>query len=196
MTARLYVPVRELPDSLRAALSSVGYGRADIEVEARDSVSPRVGGGEGKRGFVLIVDLATGRTEEKLGSWGGSNMFNPANAVDLDGNDYAIPEGVAVIKGTQGHPRVFAALYLSPVNVAKMLPGPAETTERERYLLDCYAGLTSAGRKEHWARRRGTAPTEAELDALVARGFVTRNRAGADAITTAGRNARGGKQVL
>ena len=73
----LYVQTRELPPSLQSALQSVGYGRRDIAVYAAETTSVACAGGQGQRGFVLLVNLATGSRESHQGSWGGPNMFNP-----------------------------------------------------------------------------------------------------------------------
>jgi hypothetical protein len=96
----MYVAVKELPNSLIRALASIGYGKKDIDVNIQDTVSLQVSGGDGRRGFALIVNLATGETHMLQGSWGGSNMFNPDNRVDLDQRDHKLGENVAVSLGS------------------------------------------------------------------------------------------------
>lgn len=116
-------------------------------------------------------------------------MFNPRNAVDLDTQDRAIPPGMGVVKGSEGE-RTFATVYLHPSNVAKYLPAPPACSERERTILG-YMGYKSGYRRECLARMQP--PCEpVEIDSLVERGFVSRNRAGATSLTTEGRNARQG----
>src|SRR5258708_7518672 len=126
----MYVSLKDLPDTIVSALSSVGYHSKDINVEAQETVSMFDSGGAGRRGFVVLVDIATGRCERHLGSWGGSNMFNPRNAVDLDTQERAIIPGMAVIKGSEGE-RTYATLYLHPDNLVKMLPAKPEVSDRE-----------------------------------------------------------------
>lgn len=191
MTNTIYVQVSELPDSIKSALKAVRYGRNDIGVETRETYMPACGSSSGRRAFVMAVNLATGEREQHLGSWGGPNMFSPSNAVDNDTSSRPLAPGFAVIHGSQGD-KVYASLTLHPSNVAALLPAKSDLTDRQRDLLNCYAGLTSAGRKDHWERRGGKKPTEAELVELVNLGMVTRNKAGAVSITTKGRNNRSG----
>lgn len=179
--------VSGLPASVQRALKSTGYGRRDIGIDARESVAMAIGGGDGYRGFVVLVDLATGRAETHTGSWGGSNMFNRTNAVDLDNTDRAIHVGMAVIKGHQGGGRpVCATVYLHPANVAKLLPAKPTLSERHQSILATF-GYISSYRKERQAELKVT--TE-ELDELASLDLITRNRAGACQLTTAGKNAR------
>lgn len=181
----MYVRTKDLPSSITCALSAVGYRRADINIEASETTSMRVSSGAGRRGFVVLVDIATGRTEQHTGSWGGANMFNPKNAVDLDGTERPIIPGMAVISGSEGE-KVFATIYLHPENIAKLLPAKPEVTEREAQILYCMGYKSGYRRTE--LERMGTTP--AELDSLVARGFLTRNNKAAMSLTTTGRNAR------
>lgn len=189
-----YAKVRELPESLQAALKSVGYARPDVEIQAKEKASRFSGGWSGQRAFCCIVDMATGRFETDHGSWGGSNMFNPGNAVDNDTNTYTIPPNVAVITGSSGGRGTFADITLRPDAIAPLLPAKAEVSPREAWIIYTFAHLTNAGRKNEWARhdlasgKRHVAPSEAELDALAARGFLKRARNGATQITTEGRN--------
>ncbi len=184
----MYAKVRDLPDSVQTALSSVSYGAADIEVRAAEKVSPQVAGGDGKRGFVVLIMLATGEIKALVGSWGGSNMFNLQNQVDLDSADYPVPDGVAIIKGTIGYPRTFATLYLAPSNVAKLLPAPATLDPRDRWILYTFSGLNSMGRRNEW-ERKSDHPSETDLNRLAAAGYLKRSKNGATQITTEGKNA-------
>lgn len=195
----VYAKVRDLPEALQSALLGLKYGRADIEVCASETASRHYHGWTGQRGFCAIVDLATGHTTYEQGSWGGGNMFNPTNAVDLDTSRYPIPPNVAVINGSSGGRGTFATITVRPDAIAPLLPAKAEVTPRERWILYCFCSLTSAGRKNEWSRSvfsearqayvRCKGPTDAELQALAARGFLKINRAGAAQITTEGRNA-------
>jgi len=188
----VYAKTSDLPDAIQRALDEVGYGRKDIEVEAAEEISPLGAGGAGRREFFAIVDLSSGRHEVEWGSWGGANMFSPENRVDLDRNAYRIPANVAVVRGSSGggHP-TNARVYVRPDMLAPLLPAAGvSVTPRERWVLYTFDALTSAGRKDEWARERHP-PSPAELDAFVARGWLKRNKAGATQITTEGRNALG-----
>lgn len=184
----MYTLVKELPTIIQTALSRVEYGCKDIEVKTAESLSPGQGGGQGRRSFLVLINLATGAVEQHTGSWGGANPFENRQ-VDLDQNSYPIPEGLAALKGSMGHPRTFATLYLHPANVAKLLPPKTELNIREVSILRDFHSLTSAGRKNEWARNPQSAPSQAELDSLVSQGLLSRNKAGALSITTAGKNA-------
>ena len=187
----MYSKVKELPETIQSALSALGYTRADIEIEVSESVSPFVGGDDGYRGFCSIVDIVTGQKDTKVGSWGGSNAFNPNNQVDCDIASYTIPSNVAVIKGRSGgcHP-VYATITLSPDNIVKLLPVVDQLNAREKWILYVMKSLTSAGRKNEWSRYNDQ-PSMAELKALEARGFLKINKAGSAQITTDGKNALG-----
>lgn len=193
----IHVETKTLPDSLQRALRAIGYGRADIGVRPTESYTQWAPSGQGQRAFTMAVNLATGDRTVAQGSWGGPNMFNPSNAVDLDSELRPLPPGFAIVQGTQGY-KPSATVMIHPSNAAPLLPATAELSEREQYLVNVFVGLNSHGRKEHFARRSGEhggPPSEVELLALADRGFITRNKAGAVAVTTAGRNART-RQVL
>jgi hypothetical protein len=66
-----------------------------------------------------------------------------------------------------------------------MLPAGAEVTEREKEILRIVRSYNSAGRKEAFAYNKITA---AEIDVLVSRKLLSRNKAGAVSITLAGKN--------
>jgi len=184
-----YVSTTELPESIQQALKSVGYGRKDIGIEPDETVSMQTGAaGAGRRAFVVLVDIATGRSERYMGSWGGANMFNPGNAVDLDSEERAIHVGLAVIKGAEGGDRpVYATIHLHPDNVVKLLPAKPTLTERELLVLGTFNYKGGSYRKAEQARLN---VTEDELANLVRKGLISRNRAGSCQLTTAGRNAR------
>ena len=187
----MYSLVKDLPETIQSALSSLGYTRADIKLEVAETISPFVGGGDGYRGFCCILDIVTGKRDTNVGSWGGSNAFSPNNQVDCDIASYTIPSNVAVIKGSSGgcHP-VYATITLSPDNIVKALPVVGELNAREKWILYNYKALTSAGRKNEWSRCNDQ-PSMIELKALEARGFLKINKAGSAQITTAGKNALG-----
>lgn len=191
MAQQTFVRIAELPDPVRAALKSVDYGRADIAVEVATEVVLSSSGGKGSRAFASLVNLATGQHVTSWGSWGGQNPFTPGNAVDNDSNAYPLPpEGVA-IRGSVGGGRPTYAVIVVPASMTdRILPAPpAELTKAERDALYCFACIKGGQyRRDELARRR-VAP--ATVDAMVERGYVKRNAAGAGSITTEGRNAMG-----
>lgn len=120
-------------------------------------------------------------------------MFNPQNPIDLDDSEHAMTPGGAVISGTIGQ-TTYARVILHPQNVAKLLP-PAwsDVTDKERKILAAVGGLKSGPyRKEALARLQAT---DADMDTLVQKGLLSKNKAGAISITTAGKNARGDERV-
>lgn len=187
----VYSLVSELPDTLQTALQSIGYHRKDIELIASETVSRHVSGGQGYRGFCVIVNLSTGERKAEIGSWGGANMFNPNNAVDLDTSEYNIHPGFAVIKGSQGD-KTFATIYLHTENIVKFLPAKIEMDSRDSWILYTFDALTSAGRKNEWDRHNDK-PSENDLNRLAGLGYLKRSKNGATQITTDGKNALGRK---
>jgi hypothetical protein len=185
----MYVEVKTLVPAVRDALASVKYGGKDIQVITADKVSPLVAGGEGQRGFVTIINLDTGESESRRGSWGGANMFNPDNAVDLDREPFAIPANGVVVKGTTGYPRTFATLYTTATG--NLLPAGADDTEAltddELIALYCHVSIKGGQYRRDEMHRRRVMP--GTVDSLVDRGYLKRNRAGAVQVTTKGKNA-------
>ena len=188
----MYYSVKELSPALQSALKAVSYGREDVEVEARESIEGTSWGDQGSRGFVTIVNLDTGKHETRVGSWGGPNMFE-SRLVDRTGDDMRIPipPNGAVVKGTMGYPRTYCRIYAHPDAMGRMLPSaePAEElTAEEQQAIYCFAAIKGGEYRRQELRYRKV--SDATIDALVERGYLKRNRAGATAITTKGRNAR------
>jgi hypothetical protein len=185
----MYVEVKSLTPAVQSALKAVSYGSRDIQVITTDKVSPSVAGGDGQRGFVIVINLTTGKREHVTGSWGGANMFNPTNVVDLDTGQYVIPTDGVVIKGTTGYPRTFATLYTTATgNLLPAATGDVETlTDVELQALYCHKSIKGGQYRREEMTRRGVGPST--VDSLVDRGYLKRNRAGAVSITTKGKNA-------
>ncbi len=185
----MHVSTKELPEVIRRALREVNYSRNDIGVEGATKVSPSDAGGQGRRGFVLLLDLDTGATKLHQGSWGGANMFNQSNVVDLDQKSYPLPPSGAVIKGSEGgHGGVIATLYLNPENLAKLLPAkPLELTAKQRGILYAF-GAIKAGEYRKEELRRCEAK-EADVEELVKLKLLKRDGRGVT-ITTEGKNTR------
>jgi len=180
----MYVQVRDLPPCVQAALRSVGYSRKDIEITAAETVSLAQMGGEGYRAFGCLVDLATGQYQVKRGSWGGPNIANLKNQIDLDTRPQTLPEGCVYIKGEEGRDKpVSASLRVHPNNLAKLLPpkeevplGVQKVINALRYIGE-YRKAQLAKCKPVWS------------DQAVTLGLVKKNKAGALSLTTEGKNA-------
>ena len=189
--ADMHVAVKDLPQSVQRALKSVGYGRRDIRVEARPSISIQGAGGDGFREFAVILNLETGHSETLKGSWGGANPWNPRNQVDMDERQHTIPMNGAVIKGTEGGNRpVYAVLYVNPDNMAALLPAPVDLTPQEDWALAIISGLKPSYRGEYFERRDLGAYNVQNpfVQSLIAKGLVQATGSGIQ-ITTAGKNA-------
>lgn len=186
-----YVIVKDLPASIQAALASVGYHGKDISVEASETVTLSSSGGSGSRAFVTLVNLTSGQHVTHLGSWGGPNTFDRSNPVDNDTNRYALPADGVAITGSQGgaHP-VYATLRVPVSMVQRILPSnKVELTQVEKDALYCHKSIKGgAYRRDELSRRRVPSTV---VDDLVARGLLSRNKAGAVSITTDGKNAVG-----
>jgi len=200
-----YLLVRDLPRSLQAALQAVEYGRKDIEVKARETFDPSAAGGGGRRGFVAACKMDdSGTYEIEWGSWGGENPFT--KTVEGYRGEVPIPPEVAFVRGSigGGHP-TNASVYVSPhaMNPALLVAGP-EVTPKEAKILAIFKGIKSSYRPEYLDRlqekegiegsRARQATTDREIDSLIERGFLSRNKAGSISITTEGRNAADPRQ--
>lgn len=183
-----HVQVTELPPTVRAALKEVKYFKKDIEMIPSQTYIQRAPSGKGQKGFTLALNIATGQILKHEGSWGGENPF-VRNPIDSDDTTRSLPEGFIVIQGTQGYPRTYAVIYINPNNLVALLPPKDELSDRENALLAVIKQHTSAGRKDFWKRYPKSKPRQEELDSLVSRGFLKRNKAGAISISTKGKNA-------
>lgn len=184
----MHIAVKSLGDAVQSALKSVGYGARDIEVIPQSSLELNSSASwKGARGFVIALDLRTGQRIARQGEWGGANPF-VRNAVDESDETYVLPEFGVVIKGQTGHPRTFARIYVHPAQMAKFLPAPTEELSPiDQQALYCFKSIKGGEyRRQELARRK---VTSAVVDSLVERGYLSRNKAGATSITTAGKNA-------
>jgi hypothetical protein len=182
----MFAPVATLPAPIRKVLSEVGYARKDIGISARVETTLACAGGDGHKAFVAIVNLGTGESKTTWGSWGGSNMFAPHNAVDTDDKAYQIPPNGAIVRGSIGG-SVYASVEVHPATLAPMLPAKATLTDKERSILCAFRSLKSGPYRQD-ALRQADAASE-DLNALVERGLLKRNAAGSTQITTEGKNA-------
>ena len=197
----MHIQVKALPESLRRTLSAVAYGARDIEVSPAETFTVQDFGGDGRRAFIFVVDLKTGRYEAFHGSWGGPNIFDRSNPVDNDATVRPLPEGFAVISGSTGH-GVYASIQVNPKSLAPLLPAApavalspveAETLRiyreirggrRDEYLT----GYSAGGYRSVTDRRLTFAEVSAALLSLSAKGLLKVNKAGATSVTTEGKN--------
>lgn len=191
VASRITVPVRDLPPVVRKALKEVSYGRRDIGVEAKSSVSIQDPGGEGLRGFSIVMNLETEQYDIHWGSWGGPNAFNPRNRVDMDDQKHRIPMNGAVLSGWIGGGRpTYATLYVNPDNMQTLIPVKIDLTELEDMALAIIAGIKSGARSEYFERHGIGAYTKDNLvlKSLIKHGLVKATGTGIQ-ITTEGKNA-------
>jgi len=182
----MYVSIAELPSCVQMLLSRHGYRRKDIEIVPRKTVSLCGGGSDGQRAFVILVNLATKKAETHVGSWGGANMFNPGNRVDLDTKSYDLPINGLVIKGSEGH-RCYARIYIHPDNLPQYLTTAVDVGSDEREILKAYYGLRSGLYRRQAIEAVGN--HEQVIARLVDRALLKQSRNGATQITTEGKNA-------
>lgn len=177
---------KDLPKAIKDVLTAVGYHAADISLDAAESFRAPGGAGEGNRAFVAVVNLSTGQYKIERGSWGGSNIFVQTLPDDLK-QSIPIPVGSVVIIGQEGYvpdARIIAA----PGTLAGALPAAPEASEREKQILAVFGGIKSGYRAEYLNTGR---VSKEEISALINRGLLSQNKAGAIQVTTAGKNARG-----
>lgn len=185
----MYVSTKTLPDFVQSALKAVDYHKTDIEVKHVETFTPSYScGSAGRRGFTVLVNMDTQEHKINWGSWGGANMFNLDNPVDLDTSHYPMTPGMLVIQGSSGYPMTWATILAHKSSAILPLPSGDELPENLLKTLYCFKGYKAFYRKE--LIDRGTIK-QADVDKLVEMGHLSRNKAGATQITTQGKNAVG-----
>ncbi len=186
----MYVKVKELPTSLQNALSSVGYGRHDIEVKASETYTMSPGlGGNGSRGFTACLNLNTGEWRTVHGAWGGANAFE--TTIDHDTAWRDLPAGIAIISGSEGHASTYATISVAPATLAALLPQPDHNlTRAQKVVLMGLKTLKSSYRRDEAYRYKVREHEyNATLGELVSLGLAKMAKNGATQITTEGKNA-------
>jgi len=187
-----YVTVKELPDSIQKVLKQVKYGRRDIEVKPGTTYQMGGAGGDGSKEFIAAVNLETGKYKIEWGSWGGANMFNPRNPVDLDTKSRPIRKNMAVVSGNIGGGPTWAYITVLPANLQQLLESGDEDdlSEDEVQAISMIVGYKPSYRKEEFPRKGlgEYGPKNPIILSLQKKGMVKINRAGAIQATTAGRN--------
>lgn len=182
-----YIRVKDLPETLQSLLKACDYHRSDICVNVKETESLLCPGGSGYKGFTIIVNLSTGESRWLNGSWGGANMFNPTNAVDLDQTMYTLPNDCAIIKGTIGGTTgsTFASITIPPSNASKYLPESNTLSDKDKSILGVYRSYKPSYRKDELYR---IGCTQEDLDILISQGYLKRDGRGIQ-ITTKGKNS-------
>lgn len=126
-TPRHTMPTAMLPTEVRAALKFLRYGAPQIEVVGSEICTISTCGGDGMRGFAVILDFEARTSESHYGSWGGPNPFtrgsNPVD--DIHAPPTTVPSHGAIIVGSEGR-RVFASVYVAPATFASLVGTEAD----------------------------------------------------------------------
>jgi hypothetical protein len=187
MNNTIHSPVKDLPDILQRILKSLKYHKRDIVIRFKDKESVFGAGGDGRREFSVLVNLSTDQYETKYGSWGGANIFNRTNQVDLDQNEYALMPNLCVIKGSEGGYGTMASITFHPDNAIKMLPPKPELTGKQQTILYAYDSIKPGQyRKDELARCKAT---DQDIEEMIKLGLLKKDGRGIQ-ITTMGKNAR------
>ena len=177
----MYISTNDLPNEIKSALCNLGYTKANIEVQFRESYTLFSVSGDGKRGMTVICK--DGSYDARMGSWGGSNPFQK-NQVDSDDTEYPLDVDTFVIKGNSGN-GVYAYLVMHKDNKFGIKETEAKLiSDRQKKILYLYKGLTSAGRKDYLVSMK---VTQEEIDQLVAMRLLEKKGRGIG-ITTEGKN--------
>lgn len=180
-----YINTKDLPQIIKDALTSFGFARPHITLEARDSVHVGGGASKGSRNILILVDLAENKIVRTLrGSWGGPNMF----VATIDDVEQAVPlpDNYVLVFGTEGS-NTFANLYANTCTVAPLLPSGegSELTKGQKNALYVYRAIKSSYRPDE-LRRLGV--TSADVDFLIANEYIAQKGNGRQ-ITLKGKNA-------
>lgn len=188
------VLVRDLPASIQKVLREVRYGSRDITVEGRTSYQMAGASGAGEKAFTAAVNLETGQYKIEWGSWGGPNMFNPKNPVDLDTKPRPIRKNMAVVQGHIGN-RTWAYIEVHPDNIQNLLPNPeeeVELTDKEKDALRLMPYKTFYKKEEFERRHLGQyGPSNPLLQSLAKKGLIKIMGGGAMTLTLNGKNVLG-----
>ncbi len=188
--SELVCTVKSLPMSLQDALATHGYHRKDITVKVREKESLSQAGSSGSQAITVLVDLSTGETKTLVGSWGGSNMFNPSNRVDMDTESRVLGMNLAVIKLSKGDHPTYGTITIGPSNVLAALPAKPSLSLIQRQVLYCFNSLKSGPYRQQELSRLGSA-VMLTITELIALGLLKKDGRGI-AITTDGKNAVAG----
>ena len=187
----MHVKTKDLPNQIRDALKRAGHTRPDIEVIPADTVD-RPMANKGERGLMTSIHLPSGKTNHRIGSWGGATPNEHRHLDHVE--DLKIPENWGVWKGVQGYKLSgYGRLYVNPKNIDTFqLTDSHELTDNEKNALICFRCCKPFYRGEWLARHADGIeynhqdPTYIKLARL---GLVKVSKNGAMRITTEGKNA-------
>ena len=183
------VELNDLPPKVKQALHKIGYKRRDIRVVPAKEADIRSSAGKGRYRLAVSINLLTGQTSDiQKGSWGGQNPYEkkPLDWVD---KPVKVPRDGAIVAGSGGYKGMFLTMYVHPDSMVPLLPGDTDVTERESAILRM-ATYKSFYKKELFQRNN---VTQSEIEALVKRGYMKMNKAGATSVTAKGQNAMSSK---
>lgn len=183
----MFVATSALPNVFRSALKEIGYHKSDISVTGAVESPLSTMGGEGSKGFAVIVNVESGEYKVSWGSWGGANIANPGNAVDCDHRFYQIPPNGAVILGSIGGHGTYASILANPAILAPLLPPPSTLSEKQKGILRAYKSLKSGPYRQ--TALQDLLCTKQDIALLVSDGYLKESSNGAIQITTKGKNA-------
>ncbi len=188
----MFIKTSELPEVITLALSKIAYNKKDIDIQESTTFRCQDSSGNGYRAFMVIVNLTTKESQTTYGSWGGANMFNPRNHVDLDDTLRTIPEDCIIIHGTQGGSKpVSAYINVRPENMVKFITEKAELSLLEKKAISIICSYKPSYRANEFFRQ-GLGSYNADgavVSELIKKGLVKVTASGALSITTEGKNA-------
>jgi len=181
----MYIFVNDLPPIVQQTLRRFSYFRKDISITPKESVSIRSSGGAGQRDYTAIIQVGSNEVETHTGSWGGANIFNPDNEVDLGEKAIKIEPHIMVIKGSEGG-HAYANIYAHS-SIVKLYACDIESvSEQEKSVLKAYKELKSGPYRTEALNR---VPNHRIIVSdLVNRGMLKQSKNGATQITTKGKN--------
>lgn len=182
----MYISVKELPQYIQKILKeNLNYHKKDIKFNITNDVSPLECGGDGLKYYFCAINLITQKYEILWGSWGGANIFNPQNRVDLDDGKYIIPDNAIVIKGCIGH-YSYASIYCKDSVIQQYLPKPVDISDLEVSCLYCFTAFKGGHYRKEELNRRNI--KQEVIDACISKGWLKQHGKGLS-ITTEGKNA-------
>ena len=113
------VRISSLPANVRKAIDSVGFKGRFAFLYRKDKFSLYNPGGDGERGFAIVVH-PDGGADVSIGAWGGGSLGGTQSPVDTDQTNRPIPEGAWVVKGTQGGLVPIAFVYASAETIGSL----------------------------------------------------------------------------
>lgn len=186
----MFINVNDLPKIVQTELKNKSFFRKDIHVEPATQFTPQGAGGRGVRCYTTVIDLSSNKVLiNKMGSWGGANIFNQSNSVDLNSNLYPLPINHVVIKGQCGYNN-YASILVHPDTILKYIEAPIiPLTDLEIKALYIIRSIKAGYRKEEFIRH-GIGEYNKNNPLIISlkdKGFIMVNGRGIQ-VTTEGKN--------